>query len=179
MIQDKYHEYIETLSRYGHARRADGILADYTGAAKVCDPVLTDLILRQQNKEKLSIREHELYGSLLLSMVEIVLKNHKFRHKDADLKSEIESAMVEKLLTRVIDQFDSEKGKAYSYCFRLCYNSGIHVCEEDQKRTELDRMLMKGDFQVGHSGSDLLFHDDVDFVSCGRKVNTNYQPDMV
>ena len=169
----KYQQYTNELSSVRYSRRQDGVWIDRRGLPKCYNPVFQELVTRQQDGEKLSYLENELYGQMLWSLAAIVIKNTKFRHQDPEIKFECKSEMVSNVLEKALRNYDPTKGAAYSYCYRLMYTAAVHVLEAMDDRRALDRAL-SGDIQVGDSGSNLLMKSDPDYVSCGRKVCTAY-----
>lgn len=169
----KYEQYANELASVRYSLRQDGVWIDRRGLPKCYNPVFQELVTRQQDGEKLSYLENELYGQLLWSLAAIVIKNTKFRHQDPEIKFECKAEMVSNVLEKALRNYDPTKGAAYSYCYRLMYTAAVHVLEAMDDRRALDRAL-SGDIQVGDSGSNLLMKSDPDYISCGRKVNTAY-----
>ena len=88
------------------------------------------LVEKIQNNNKLTPKEDQLYGQCILSLVEIILNNKKFKYQDWDIKSECQSEMLHDILVNMPTNFDKTKGKAYSYAFRIGYVAGIHILEK-------------------------------------------------
>lgn len=169
----KYQQYTNELASVRYSLRQDGVWIDRRGLPKCYNPVFQDLVTRQQDGEKLSYLENELYGQLLWSLAAIVIKNTKFRHQDPEIKFECKAEMVSNVLEKALRNYDPTKGAAYSYCYRLMYTAAVHVLEAMDDRRALDRAL-SGDIQVGDSGSDFRTRDSGDILDFGRKVNTAY-----
>lgn len=81
------------------------------------------LLVKKIAQGKLSEKEDMLYGQLILSLVEIVLNNPKFKYQSEYLKDDIRLEMIEDILTNVPKTFNPTKGKAYSYAFRTAYTA--------------------------------------------------------
>ena len=148
----KYQQYTNELASVRYSRRQDGVWIDRRGLPKCYNPVFQELVIRQQDGEKLSYLENELYGQMLWSLAAIVIKNTKFRHQDPEIKFECKAEMVSNVLEKALRNY---------------------ILEAMDDRRALDRALT-GDIQVGDSGSNLLMKSDPDYISCGRKVNTAY-----
>lgn len=155
-----YNEYIGELKAHGYSldKRTD-IYRDEKGAPKCFNQVFQDLVLRQQ-KGTLSPREYELYGRLVMTLVQIVMNNRKFKFQDPDIKDECRTEAYCDILSNLVSHFDSTRGStAYAYAFRIAYTAGIHVLERLNMRRELDSNLIE-------NAEDLI-------PDCGHKVTTD------
>ena len=164
-------KYEEILKSYRYSLDKDGLFRDHKGALKCSNPVLEDLVIRQKT-EKLSYQEEQLYGQLLMTLCKIVMKHHVFRNQKPELKEECLMEGLANIIEKGIRGFNPEKGRAYSYLYRLCYTAGIHVLEAKNDRISLDAALQ--DLEIGDSGSDFRTRDSGDILDFGRKVNTAY-----
>lgn len=100
-----------------------------------------DLVIKVQNGEVLNYFQEKVYGSCILSLAEIVLNNRMMRHQNEEIKDESRGQMYEACVVNVPKYFDSNKGKAYSYAFRLCYVECVHVLERHNAEREFIEKL--------------------------------------
>jgi hypothetical protein len=120
----------------------------------------------------LSYQDEQLYGQLLMTLCKIVMKHHVFRNQRPEVKEECLMEGLANILEKGVRGFNPEKGRAYSYLYRLCYTAGIHTLEAKNDRVSLDAALH--DLEIGDSGSDFRTKDSGDILDFGRKVNTAY-----
>ena len=159
----KYDEYMKQIDEKGY-KLSRGIFRDSKNKPKCFNPVFQDLVIRQKNGEVLSEREYNLYGYLIMSLVQIVLNNAHFRYQEPDIKEECRTEAYCGVLEGLVTYFDEKRGStAYSYAFRICYTSMIHVLERMNQRNNLDLTIeeMYNDYSL----------------DCGHKVNTNIDYD--
>ncbi len=159
----KYTQYMQQISSQGY-KLVNNMFRDEKGAPKCYNPVFQDLVERQQKNDKLSEREYNLYGYLVMTLVQIVLNNIKFKYQDPEIKEECRTEAYVGLLDGLTKYFNSKKGStAYSYAFRICYTSMIHVLERMNKRRDLDANLeeMYNDYclDCGHK----VVNENVDY----------------
>lgn len=67
--------------------------------------------MKVQKGERLLDKENDLYGQLIMSLVEIVLNNKKFKWQDQDIKDDCRLEMTEDILINVPKTFDRTKRK--------------------------------------------------------------------
>lgn len=159
----KYDEYMKQIDEKGY-KLSKGIFRDSKNKPKCFNPVFQDLVIRQKNGDKLSEREYNLYGYLIMSLVQIVLNNAHFRYQEPDIKEECRTEAYCGVLEGLVPYFDENRGStAYSYAFRICYTSMIHVLERMNQRNNLDLTIEE------------LYNDYS--LDCGHKVNTNIDYD--
>lgn len=166
----KYTQYMTEIENQGY-KLSNNMFKDEKGAPKCYNPVFQDLVERIQDNEKnpnlgtrLTEREYNLYGFLIMSLVQIVLNNHHFKHQDPDIREECRTEAYCGLLDGLTKFFVRTKGStAYSYAFRICYTSMIHVLERMDKRRDLDANLeeMYNDYclDCGHK----VVNENVDY----------------
>lgn len=100
------------------------------------------LVEKLQDNGSLSPKEDLLYGQCILSLIEIVLNNVKFRFQTDEIKEDCKGEMLKDVLFGLPKSFDRTKGStSYSYAFRICYTSGIHILEKWNKYNELFESL--------------------------------------
>lgn len=100
------------------------------------------LVEKLQDNKKLDYKDDLLYGQCIMSLIEIVLNNVKFRFQKEEVKDEMRGEMLEDMLTGVPKLFDRTRGStAYSYAFRIAYVAGIHVLERKNIENDLFESL--------------------------------------
>lgn len=99
----------------------------------------TDIVNKFINNIHLDSSENERFGKYLYTICYIVLENRKFKNKPTwEKEGLIEQAMYE-LLTG-LKYFDSNKGKIYSYTYRVTYVAYCHWYSnniEEHNRNEI------------------------------------------
>jgi len=153
-----YNDYISKIRSQGYTEDR-GVFRDSKGAPKCFNYVLEELVLRQQSGV-LTAREYELYGKMLLTLVQIVLNNHRFKYQDPDIKEECRDEAYVDVLGGLVKYFDKSRGStAYAYAFRICYTSMIHVLQRMNARNDLHSNLIE------------RMNDEI--LDCGHKVITH------
>lgn len=154
----KYETYMDIMDKAGY-RLVGDIYRDKKGFPKCCNEVFQDLVVRQQ-RGVIMPREYELYGRLVMTLVNIVLNNRKFKFQDPDIREECRTEAYCDILSGLPRYFDATKGStAYAYAFRIAYTAGIHVLERLNMRRELNSNLIE-------NAEDLI-------PDCGHKVSTD------
>lgn len=151
----EYQKYQEQIAQQGYRLTGD-IYRDKKGFPKCYNPVFQRLLERQQNGDKLSPREYEMYGRLFMTLVRIVLNNARFKYQEQDVKDECALEAYSEVLPVVTRYFDGTKGTAYAYVFRVIYTNMIHVLERKNARADLATNLIE------------RYEDEQ--VDCGHKV---------
>ena len=161
----QYKEYMDEIKAQGY-RLVGNVFRDKKNMPKCYNNVLQKLLERQQDNDPLTEREYNLYGYLIMTLVQIVLNNRKFKFQEPDIREECRTEMYCGLIEAGPKYFDRTKGStAYSYLFRIAYTQGIHVLEAKNKRKELDDILIE------------TYNDYLNTELSGRKVcteNTNF-----
>ena len=138
----KYETYMDILDKAGY-RLVGDIYRDKKGFPKCCNEVFQDLVVRQQ-RAVIMPREYELYGRLVMTLVNIVLNNHKFKFQDPDIREECRTEAYCDILSGLPRYFDANKGStAYAYGFRIAYTAMIHVLQRMNIRNELSTNLIE------------------------------------
>lgn len=92
-----------------------------------------NIIIKLKNKEALTYQENVRYGNHILTIIEVVLENNKFKDKPNEEKSEIRDQMSFELCTG-ITTFNPDKGSSiFSYAYRIAYVAGIHYYTKQNK----------------------------------------------
>lgn len=104
---------------------------------------LGDLVQKLQNNERLSEHENDRYGMYILTVMEIVLENKKFKNKTSFEKEEIRDYQYYDLLTG-LTKFNFSRGSSiFSYAYRIGYTAAIHYFNDKVKRKEKDDKLQE------------------------------------
>lgn len=99
------------------------------------------LLIKVQQNKPLTYFQEKIYGACILSLAEIVLNNRMMKFQTPEIKEECRGQMYEACIVTAPKFYDSNKGKAYSYSFRLCYVECVHVLERNNAEREfLDKM---------------------------------------
>lgn len=115
------------------------------------------LVVKKTKNVTLNEKEDTLYGQCILSLIEIVLNNCKFRYQKEEIKDECRGEMLHDVLVAVPKYFDETKGStAYSYAFRVCYVAGIHVLEKMNKMNELFEKLDDNKHKINEISEDFI-----------------------
>lgn len=102
---------------------------------------LTDfeqLVMKIKADERLSEAENDRYGEYIIAMCIIVLEGPKFRDKPRNEKEEILEQQYFEMLPG-LKLFNPDKGKLYSYAYRIGYTSACHYYTmkiDDKKRQD-------------------------------------------
>lgn len=96
------------------------------------------LVLKLKNDEQLTEAENDRYGYYVIAMCIIVLEGPKFRDKPRNEKEEIIEQQYFEMLPG-LKLFNPDKGKLYSYAYRIGYTSACHYYTmkiDDKKRQD-------------------------------------------
>jgi hypothetical protein len=105
--------------------------------------ILEDLVIKRQNGT-ITPKEENLLGICLLTLTKIVLNNQKFRYQSEEIRNDIRSeAYLDTLSAMENKLYDPTKGRAYSYMFRLCYVSGIHILQRENLEKDTKARLIE------------------------------------
>lgn len=97
------------------------------------------LVIKLKNNERLTDAENNRYGDYILAMCVMVLEGPKFRDKPRNEKEEILEQQYFEMLPG-LKLFNPNKGKLYSYAYRIGYTSACHYYTmkiDDKKRQDL------------------------------------------
>lgn len=115
----------------------DNIIRDRKNHPKCPNAIYQHLVVKKQNGVRLDAFEDKIYGSCVLSLIEIILNNKHFRFQTEDIKEDCRGEAVLCILESVPKYFNKDKGStAYSYAFRCGYTSMIHVLERNNRNIE-------------------------------------------
>lgn len=101
-----------------------------------------NIIIKLKNKEALTYQENVRYGNHILTIIEVVLENNKFKDKPNEEKAEIRDQMAFELCTG-ITTFNPNKGSSiFSYAYRIAYVAGIHYYTKKSKDLTKQEAIM-------------------------------------
>lgn len=107
-------------------------------------------------------QEYETYGSLVLSLIEIITNNRRLKYQEPEVLDDCRAAMTEAILVNLPKYFDRSKGSAaYSYAFRIGYCAAIKVLERYNKEREFYATLREE------------FEEQLALENSAKKVVTN------
>ena len=116
---------------------------DYVMGYDLDNHDFTNIILKLKNKEHLTLSEDKRYGCYILTVIEIVLENAKFKNKTNEEKYEIRDQMYYELCTG-LQSFNPDKGSGiYSYAYRIAYVAGIHYFTNKLKDIKKQEAIME------------------------------------
>ena len=98
---------------------------DYTKYYDLDLSDFTELVQKQQQGERLTEQEGNRYGVYILTICIIVMEGPKFKNKTIQEKEEIIEQQYMELLPGIL-LFNPEKGKIYSYSYRIAYTAACH-----------------------------------------------------
>lgn len=111
---------------------------DYTKYYDLDSNDFTDLVLKLKNNQELTKEENTRYGIYILTICLIVQEHVRFKNKPLLERQELIEQQYMELL-QYITGFKPDKGKIYSYSYRIAYTAAIHYYERKKKdRIEQD-----------------------------------------
>lgn len=120
----------------------DNLVKDKNNKPKCCNTIYQPLVEKLQNGDKLTNDEEKLYGSSIMSLVDIVLNNKIMRYQDYLIREDARSQAYLEVLENVPKYFKSDKGStAYSYAFRIAYTACVHVLKEHNMQKKIIEKL--------------------------------------
>ena len=126
-----------------------------------------NIIIKLKNKEALTYQENTRYGNHILTIIEIVLENNKFKDKPSEEKAEIRDQIAFELCTG-ITTFNPDKGSSiFSYAYRIAYVAGIHYYTDKVKDLTKQESIME------HCMEEL--REYLDTVNDGKVRNINHE----
>lgn len=123
------------------------------------------LVSKLQNNERLTKEENDRYGIYILTICLIVQEHQKFKNKSVLEREEMLEQQYMELL-QYITGFNPNKGKLYSYAYRIAYTAACHYYTFKMKEKEREQKI------IAHVKEEL---DDYYSEIISHKVNTqNY-----
>lgn len=105
---------------------------DYTKYYDLDANDFTDLVLKLKNNQILTKEENTRYGIYILTICLIVQEHRRFKNKPLLERQELIEQQYMELL-QYITGFNPDKGKIYSYSYRIAYTAAIHYYESKKK----------------------------------------------
>lgn len=121
------------------------------------------LVIKLKNGEQLTELENDRYGLYILTMCLIVMEGPKFKNKPNYEKEEILEQQYFEMLPG-LRLFNPEKGKLYSYAYRIGYTSACHYYTG-----KADAFRKEQEIKEHCEEEYLLYMDE----TLSHKVNTN------
>lgn len=115
-------------------RRSDISYTDPT-YTKYYDLDLSDfqqLVMKLKSGERLSESENDRYGVYILTVCIICMEGPRFKNKPYQEKEQILEQQYWELLPGVL-MFNPDKGKLYSYAYRIAYTAACHFYTNRQE----------------------------------------------
>lgn len=84
-----------------------------------------NLVMKLKNGDILTEEENNRYGIWILTMCMIVQEHSKFKNKPVWEREEMIETQYFELLSG-ITTFNPDKGKIYSYAYRIAYTAAVH-----------------------------------------------------
>lgn len=85
----------------------------------------TYLVMKLKNNERLTSDENDRYGKYILTMCLITMEGPKFKNKPVWEREEMIEQQYMEMLSG-ITTFNPNKGKIYSYAYRIGYTAACH-----------------------------------------------------
>lgn len=100
-----------------------------------------NLVQKVSEGTRLTDAENDRYGTYILTISIIVMEGPKFKKKPVTEKEEMIEQQYYELLTG-LPTFDPEKGKIYSYAYRIAYVAAVHYyTEKTQEEMEQNAIV--------------------------------------
>lgn len=84
-----------------------------------------NMVMKLKNDEILEYTDNERYGTYIITMCIIVQEGPRFKNKPIIEREEILEQQYMELLQGLMT-FNPEKGRLYSYAYRIAYTAAIH-----------------------------------------------------
>lgn len=108
---------------------------DYTKYYDIDSTDFEYLVSKLNNNERLTKEENDRYGIYIITICLIVLEHSKFKNKSVIEREEILEQQYMELL-QYITGFNPNKGKLYSYAYRIAYTAACHYYTFKKKEKE-------------------------------------------
>ena len=103
----------------------------------------TEIIIKLKNKEALTAQEDKRYGEYVLTVIEMVLENSKFKAKTSEEKYEMRDQMYYELCSGLLSFKPEKKSNIFSYAYRIAYVAGIHYFTNKEKNRKKSEAIME------------------------------------
>ena len=108
---------------------------DYTKYYDIDSTDFEYLVSKLNNNERLTKEENDRYGIYIITICLIVQEHSKFKNKSVIEHEEILEQQYMELL-QYITGFNPNKGKLYSYAYRIAYTAACHYYTFKKKEKE-------------------------------------------
>lgn len=98
------------------------------------------LAVKSGKGEALTYDEDNRYGLYILTIIEIVVNGPYFKGNSPETKCELRDQMYYELCLG-LPSFNPDKGKIYSYAYRIAYTAGTHWFTDRKTREEHDEII--------------------------------------
>lgn len=103
----------------------------------------TEIIIKLKDKEPLTAQEDKRYGEYVLTVIEMVLENSKFKAKTSEEKYEMRDQMYFELCSGLLSFKPEKKSNIFSYAYRIAYVAGIHYFTNKEKNRKKSEAIME------------------------------------
>ena len=103
----------------------------------------TEIIIKLKNNEVLTAQEDKRYGEYVLTVIEMVLENSKFKAKTSEEKYEMRDQMYFEMCTGLLSFKPEKKSNIFSYAYRIAYVAGIHYFTNKEKYRKKSEAIME------------------------------------
>lgn len=100
-----------------------------------------NLVMKLKNGDRLTEEENNRYGIWILTMCMIVQEHSKFKNKPVWEREEMIEQQYYEML-QGITSFNPDKGKIYSYAYRIGYTAAVHYYTNKVDDTEKQKAII-------------------------------------
>lgn len=100
------------------------------------------LVSKLQNNQRLTEDENNRYGIYILTICLIVQEHSKFKNKPVWEREEMIETQYFELLSG-ITTFNPDKGKIYSYAYRIAYTAAVHYYTNNMDDAEKRKAIIE------------------------------------
>lgn len=101
-----------------------------------------NLVMKLKNGDILTEEENNRYGIWILTICMIVQEHSKFKNKPVWEREEMIEQQYLELLSG-ITTFNPDKGKIYSYAYRIAYTAAVHYYTNKATETEKQNIIIE------------------------------------
>lgn len=101
-----------------------------------------NLVMKLKNEDILTEEENNRYGIWILTMCMIVQEHSKFKNKPVWEREEMIETQYFELLSG-ITTFNPDKGKIYSYAYRIAYTAAVHYYTNNMDDAEKRKAIIE------------------------------------
>ena len=113
---------------------------DYCWYYDLDDADFTELVMKLKSGQRLNETDNERYGKYIYTIIYIAMSNPKFANKNSEERNGMfEQAVME--LLKGLTTFNPQKGRLYSFAYRICFTSFCHYFTEKIKDAEERKVI--------------------------------------